>query len=83
MNDPTNEPPTTLFSDNQSAITLINNLVSHAHTKYIDLHHHFIHEAIANRIIWVQYIPTVEMTADSLIRPSDTRNMRSVQLTWV
>jgi len=45
------EPPTTLFSNNQSAIALSNNPVSHAHVKHIDLRHHFIREAIANRII--------------------------------
>ena len=47
-------PPITLFSDNQSAIALANNPVSYARAKHIDLHHHFIHEAIADRIIWVQ-----------------------------
>jgi len=62
------KPPTTLFSDNQSAIALANNPVSHARVKHIDLRHHFVREAIADRIIWVQYIPTDEMTADSLTK---------------
>ena len=67
-NDSVDEAPTTLFSDNQSAIALANNPMSHAHAKHIDLRHHFIREAIANRIIWVQYIPTAEMMADSLTK---------------
>jgi len=45
------EPPTTLFSNNQSAIALANNPVSHARAKHIDLHHHFVHETIVDRII--------------------------------
>jgi len=44
-----------LFSDNQSAIALARNPVSHARAKHIDLRHHFVHEAIQGKIIWVQY----------------------------
>ena len=62
------EPPTDLFSDNQSAIALAKNPVSHARAKHIDLPHHFVREAIQDKIIWVQYIPTAEMTADSLMK---------------
>jgi len=57
--------PTELYSDNQGAIALAKNPVSHSRAKHIDLRHHFVREAIQDRIIWVQYIPTVEMTADS------------------
>ena len=40
------ETPTTLYIDNQSAIVLAKNPVSHARAKHIDIHHHFIREAI-------------------------------------
>ena len=60
--------PTQLYSDNQSAIALAKNPVSHARAKHIDIRHHFIREAIQDKIIWVQYIPTTEMTADSLTK---------------
>ena len=60
--------PTDLFSDNQGAIALAKNPVSHSRAKHIDIRHHFIREAIQDRIIWVQYIPTAEMTADSLTK---------------
>src|SRR5579859_2376507 len=60
--------PTDLFSDNQSAIALSKNPVAHARAKHIDLRHHFVREAIQDKIIWVQYIPTTEMTADSLTK---------------
>ena len=62
------EPPTDLFSDNQGAIALAKNPVSHSRAKHIDLRHHFVREAIQDKIIWVQYIPTAEMTADSLTK---------------
>ena len=62
------EPPTDLFSDNQSAIALAKNPVSHALAKHIDIRHHFVREAIQDKVIWVQYIPTTEMTADSLTK---------------
>lgn len=62
------ESPTDLFSDNQSAIALAKNPVSHARAKHIDLRHHFVREAIQDKVIWVQYIPTAEMTADSLTK---------------
>lgn len=67
-NNSKDEPPTDLFSDNQSAIALAKNPVSHARAKHIDLRHHFVREAIQDKVIWVQYIPTTEMTADSLTK---------------
>jgi len=67
-NKSADEIPTVVFSDNQSAIALGKNPVSHARAKHIDLRHHFIREAIQDQIIWVQYIPTAEMTADSLTK---------------
>ena len=60
--------PTDLFSDNQSAIQLARNPVSHTRAKHIDIRHHFVREAIQDKIIWVQYVPTEEMTADSLTK---------------
>jgi transposase InsO family protein len=60
--------PTDLYSDNQSAIALAKNPVSHARAKHIDIRHHFVRDAIQDQIIWVQYIPTAEMTADSLTK---------------
>jgi len=58
-NKSADEIPTVVFSDNQSAIALGKNPVSHARAKHIDLRHHFIREAIQDQIIWVQYIPTL------------------------
>src|SRR2546423_10297693 len=60
--------PTDLFTDNQSVLALSKNPVSHARAKHIDVRHHFVHDAIQNNVIWVQHIPTEDMTADSLTK---------------
>src|SRR5437667_10496493 len=67
-NNSKSDAPTDLYSDNQSAITLAKNPVSHAQAKHIDIRHYFVREAIQDQIIWVQYLPTAEMTADSLTK---------------
>jgi len=36
------DDPTQLFCDNQSAIQLLKNLVFHARTNHVEVHHHFI-----------------------------------------
>ena len=62
------ENPTDLFTDNQSALALAKNPVSHARAKHIDVRHHFVRDAIQDNVVWVQYIPTEDMTADSLTK---------------
>jgi hypothetical protein len=47
----TNSNATVFHSDNQSAIALAKNLVSHARAKHIDIRHYFIREAIQDNII--------------------------------
>jgi hypothetical protein len=62
---------TVLKCDNQGAIALAKNPDGHSRTKHIDLRHHdsdFIRDAIEDKIIWLEYIPTAEMTADSLTK---------------
>ena len=60
--------PTNLFTNNQSALALSKNPVSHARVKHIDIRHHFIRDAIQDNVVWVQHIPTEDMTADSLTK---------------
>jgi Reverse transcriptase (RNA-dependent DNA polymerase) len=59
---------TTLNTDNQGALALAKNPVSHARSKHIDIRHHFIRDTIADKSVWLQYIPTEDMTADSLTK---------------
>ena len=60
--------PTTLFSDNQSAIALIRNHQYHARTKHIDVRYHFIRWVIEQGSLRLIYCPTDDMVADTLTK---------------
>ena len=64
---PFNEP-TTLFSDNQSAIVLTKNHQYHANTKHIDIRFHFIRWVVENGKICLIYCPTADMVANTLTK---------------
>jgi hypothetical protein len=53
-----------LFNDNQSAQKLSVNHMYHKRSKHIDVRHHFIREAISNKWVKVEYLPTADMPAD-------------------
>jgi len=57
-------PTTTIFSDNQSAITLVKDHQYHAQTKHIDIRYHFIQWIIEEGKIQLIYCPTKDMIAD-------------------
>ena len=66
------QPPadaTVIWEDNQAAISLAKNPVSHARTKHIDTRYHFIREEVQNGVIALKYIPTKQMVADILTKP--------------
>lgn len=60
--------PTTLRSDNQSAIALTKDGSYHARTKHIDIHYHFIRYSIEAGSIRLIYCPTDKQTADILTK---------------
>ena len=60
--------PTTLFSDNQSAIALTKDHQYHPRTKHIDIRFHFIRWIIENGSIRLIYCPTEDMLADTLTK---------------
>ena len=57
-------PPTTLFSNNQSAIALAKEHQYHACTKHIDVRFHFIRWIIEEGKVRLVYCPTEDMVAD-------------------
>ena len=59
---------TTLFSDNQSAITLTKDHQYHARTKHIDIRFHFIHWIIEEGSLQLVFCPTDDMVADALTK---------------
>lgn len=60
--------PTTLYSDNQSAIALTKDSQYHARTKHIDIRFHFIRLVCQKGCVRLLYCPTAEMTADILTK---------------
>jgi hypothetical protein len=60
--------PTTLFSDNQSAIALTKDHQYHPRTKHIDIRFHFIRWIIEQGSIRLIYCPTEDMLADTLTK---------------
>ena len=60
--------PTMLFSDNQSAITLMKDHQYHPRTKHIDVHYHFICWVIEKGSLQLVYCPTADMVADTLTK---------------
>ncbi|KIO08044.1 hypothetical protein M404DRAFT_78898, partial [Pisolithus tinctorius Marx 270] len=60
--------PTTLFSDNQSAIALTKDHQYHARTKHIDIRFHFIRWVVENGKIRLIYCPTADMITDTLTK---------------
>jgi hypothetical protein len=59
---------TTLFSDNQSAITLTQDHQYHARMKHIDVQFHFIRWVITDGKLKLIYGPTDDMVADTLTK---------------
>jgi hypothetical protein len=60
--------PTTLFSDNQSAIALTHDSSYYARMKHIDIHYHFIRFTVEDGSIRFLYCPTNDMVADTLTK---------------
>jgi hypothetical protein len=59
----------TLRVDNNSAITLMKNLVFHGRSKNIDIKYHFIRECVERGQIVVKRVGTWEQKADALTKP--------------
>ena len=58
-----------IFEDNQGAIVIARNPVSHSRTKHIDIKYHYMRETVQNGLVELKYCPTKEMAADILSKP--------------
>ena len=61
--------PTTLYCDNQSAIALAKDHQYHTCMKHIDICFHFICWIVDNGSLELNYCPTEDMIADTLMKP--------------
>ena len=61
--------PTTLYQDNKSTIRLISHKGNSGRTKHIALRFNMIREAVKHNQITIEYLPSEQMTADTLTKP--------------
>lgn len=59
---------TTIFEDNQSCISVAEEPREHKRMKHIDVKYSFIRDAIGNKEVTVEYIPSSEQTADIMTK---------------
>lgn len=57
-----------LKCDNQSALKLATSHQAHTRSKHIDVRFHYVKDAVKNKLINIEYIPTQEMPADLLTK---------------
>ncbi|MCP4490581.1 MAG: DDE-type integrase/transposase/recombinase, partial [Gammaproteobacteria bacterium] len=62
------EKPTKLLEDNQSAIAIANNSISHCRSKHIDIKYHYVRQKVTEGAIELHYCPTHDMVADVLTK---------------
>jgi hypothetical protein len=60
-----------LLCDNESAIKLANNPVSHSRTKHIDIRHHFLRDHETKGDIAIHHVSTEKQLADIFTKPLD------------
>ena len=60
---------TTLFVDNEGVIKLAWNPIFHERTKHVDVHCHYIRQLVEDETIDLQYVSTIDQTADILTKP--------------
>ena len=69
--------PLTIMAKNKSAIALAKDNKYHLRTKHIDLRYHFIHEAVEDKRVRMEYIVTSENVVDiftkALVKPKFTK----------
>ena len=65
----TPDDPLILNCDNQGVIALAKDNKFHTCTKHIDMHYHFICEAVEDGKVVVQYIPTRDNISDIFTKP--------------
>jgi hypothetical protein len=59
---------TIIYGDNQGAIALAHNDVSHGRNKHMEVKHHFVREKITDGTVELQYVETSKQVADGLTK---------------
>ena len=64
--------------DNSHATNISNNHILHSHTKYIEIHHHFIRNLVEEKLVSLDFVPTKHQFVDILTRPLDYLRFESL-----
>lgn len=70
MNIHPGDKPIAIYNDSQSAQFIAHYQGRHSRTKDLHIRYHYIREAVADRIVELNYLPTKEMPADALTKPT-------------
>ncbi|KAL5520686.1 hypothetical protein ACEPAF_2688 [Sanghuangporus sanghuang] len=62
------DAPSSLYIDNQSALSVANNPEHHRHMKHLDLHFYWLRDIVEAGHIKVHYLPTQTMPADIMTK---------------
>ena len=68
--------PISLLVDNQSTIALAENPIFHAHSKHIEVRHHWMHEKTGDGTIQLEYVPTADQVTDIFTKPLNSEKFR-------
>jgi hypothetical protein len=60
--------PITIYEDNQGAIALAANPLTHRRTRHIDVRYHLVREQVAAGLIRFEFIPTASQLADGMTK---------------
>ena len=60
--------PILLQGNNQGAIKLAQNTITHSRSKHIDIRHHFVRDLVEREVVQLQYISTDQNIADILTK---------------
>ena len=66
----------TIYSDSQSAISLVKNLTLHARTKHIDVQYHFVRDMVEDGKVKLEKVETLVNVSDALTKPMSIEKFR-------
>ena len=66
----------TIYSDSQSAISLVKNPTFHAKTKHIDVQYHFVRDMVEDNKVKLEKAETLVNFFDALTKPMSTEKFR-------
>ncbi len=68
--------PISLLVDNQSTIALMENPIFHAHSKHIEVRHHWMREKTGDGTIQLEYVPMADQVADIFTKLLNSEKFR-------